>query len=388
MEKKIVFLAIILFAVMAGCGGGKQSIDDYITFDVTKSYPAKELILQDFMDVEYIALETTDDFLTQGLVSAIGNDYILVRNRVNDGYIYIFDRKTGKGVRTINRMGQGREEYLRVSWGGARIVLDEVNGEIFIKATAERKNVYDLHGNFKRSFIFSHHDVFEYDKDNLIGYDISDFYNRGEDREKAYHAIISKQDGSITRDIFIPFKTIHTPIVTRGGIAGLPGEFSHIIPHQGKWLLADTSSDTLYMHLMDNTLSPFLVRIPSILAMNPEIYLSMSALTDSYYFMKTVVNDFDFETGRGFNMNTLMYDKKENAIFEYAVYNDDYIEKRPLFKFMWSTYNHEIVSCVILEAYQLVEDYKQGILKGKLKEIASTMDEEDNPVIMLIKHKK
>ena len=35
---------------------------------VTKSYPEKELIIQDFMDVEYIALETTDEFLTQGVV--------------------------------------------------------------------------------------------------------------------------------------------------------------------------------------------------------------------------------------------------------------------------------------------------------------------------------
>lgn len=32
--------------------------------------------------------------------------------------------------------------------------------------------------------------------------------------------------------------------------------------------------------------------------------------------------------------------------------------------------------------------YKKGQLKGRLKEIAATLDEESNPVIMLIKHKK
>jgi hypothetical protein len=42
----------------------------------------------------------------------------------------------------------------------------------------------------------------------------------------------------------------------------------------------------------------------------------------------------------------------------------------------------------VLEAYQLVESYKRGELKGKLKEIAATLNEESNPVIMLIKHKK
>ena len=50
--------------------------------------------------------------------------------------------------------------------------------------------------------------------------------------------------------------------------------------------------------------------------------------------------------------------------------------------------NDEIASWQILEAYQLVEDYEKGKLKGKLKEIASKLDKEDNPVIMLIKYKK
>ena len=41
-----------------------------------------------------------------------------------------------------------------------------------------------------------------------------------------------------------------------------------------------------------------------------------------------------------------------------------------------------------LQAHELVEAYGKGRLKGKLKEIATTLDEESNPVIMLIKHKK
>jgi len=51
MKRVNSILAIILF-LMTGCGGTKQSNDDFITIDVTKSYPKKELILQDFMDVE------------------------------------------------------------------------------------------------------------------------------------------------------------------------------------------------------------------------------------------------------------------------------------------------------------------------------------------------
>ena len=85
MKQTNTFLAIILLVVLAGCGENKQSTDDLITVDVSKSYPKKELILQDFMDVEYIALETTDEFLTQGLVKDVGKKCLLVTNRSLSG---------------------------------------------------------------------------------------------------------------------------------------------------------------------------------------------------------------------------------------------------------------------------------------------------------------
>jgi len=42
----------------------------------------------------------------------------------------------------------------------------------------------------------------------------------------------------------------------------------------------------------------------------------------------------------------------------------------------------------MLESYQLVESYSKNELKGKLKEIAAKLKEEDNPVIMLVKQKE
>ena len=77
--KRIGSLLVVLFLLMTGCGDSKQSAEDLITVDVTASYPKKELILQDFMDVEYIALETNDEFVNQGFVQAIGKKYILFK---------------------------------------------------------------------------------------------------------------------------------------------------------------------------------------------------------------------------------------------------------------------------------------------------------------------
>ena len=67
MKWIITIPAILLFA-LAGCGKDKQSTDELVTINVSKDYPEKELILQDIMDVEYIALETTDEFITHGNV--------------------------------------------------------------------------------------------------------------------------------------------------------------------------------------------------------------------------------------------------------------------------------------------------------------------------------
>jgi hypothetical protein len=377
---------IILF-VMAGCGReNKQSIDTFITIDVTASYPKKELILQDFMDVEYIALETNDEFITQGYVRDIGKEIILVTNRNNDGDMFLFDRKTGKGLRKINRKGQGGEEYSNIIW----ITLDEDNEELFVNSPGEKILVYDLYGNFKRSFKHTedalYSDIFNYDRDNLICYDYSEYYNTGENRGKSYHVIISKQDGSITREIQIPFKTIVTPVVRKGD--GTSATSVHpIIPYYGNWVLVDTSSDTVYNYMPDDNIIPFIARSSSIHAMNPEVFLSVSILTDRYYFMKTIKKEFDFEKMRGFPTTELIYDKKENAIFEYTVYNGDYIYKRAV-DMTSRPLNHEIASGQSLEAHRLVEANEKGQLKGCLKEIAATLEEEDNSVIMMVKHKK
>lgn len=383
--KKANILLTALLLTLAGCSGGKQSADDLITIDVSKSYPKKELILQDFMDVEYIPLETNDEFLTQGAVQDVGKEYLLVKNRNNDGDIFIFDRKTGKGVRKINRQGQGAEEYTRING----MILDESNSEIFVISMGNKILVYDLYGQFKRCLNLDREmsSVFDYDKSNLIGYDMSDYHNKGKDRSKSYHVIISKQDGSITREIFIPFKTINTPIVTNGD--GFVANYSYQIRlSHGKCTLIETSADTLYNYAPDGTLSPFIVRTPSAQSMTPEVFLYMGIYTDRYYFMEAVKNVFNFEKGNGFFADVLMYDKEEKAIYKVTVCNGDYAEKRPV-AMTAKPINRDVENVTSLNASQLIEIYKKGQLKdGKLKEIASRLDEEDNPVIMLVKQKK
>ena len=207
MKKRITIGTLTLLSLMGMFGCKQQeTVEALMTLDVKADYPEKEWVVQDFLDVEYIPLETNDEFITQGSVKAIGKRFVLVTNLLNDGNIFVFDRKTGKAVRKINRKGQGAEEYAFING----IILDEEKDEMFVNSASNKKIfVYDLQGNFKRSFQHAegaqYLDVFDYDADNLICYDMSASYKDGQKRDKEfYHALISKQDGSVTRAVPLP----------------------------------------------------------------------------------------------------------------------------------------------------------------------------------------
>ncbi|MDR0749769.1 MAG: 6-bladed beta-propeller [Tannerellaceae bacterium] len=391
MKRATALSVMILFIMMAGCGGNKQSTNELIIVDVTKNYPEKELILQDFMDVEYIPLEANDEFVTQGKVMAIGAEVILITNWVNDGDLFVFDRKTGKGLRKINRKGQGGEEYAGVT----EIVLDEANNEMFVIAYAGSKiSVYDLYGNFKRSFKAAdadyHINTFNYDRENLISYVPDNSLENPSNIIHPYYLIFSRQDGSITRKISIPFNEIKRPVAREGEawVVAVPTVVYQIIPDHVNWVLMDTSSDTVYHYLPDaNMTIPIIVRTPSIHAMDsPEVFLIPSVFTDRYYFMSVLKAEFNFAIGRGFPSSELMYDKLESSLFIPKIYNGDYTCKREVDMTSRRPLDHEFAIGRSLQAHELVEAYGRGELKGKLKEIAAKLDEESNPVIMLVKH--
>lgn len=72
MKLKYIFLVTAWFCVITGCDTGKSKEKDMIEVDMRANYPQKELILQDLFDIEYVRLETTDEFLTAGNVRAVG----------------------------------------------------------------------------------------------------------------------------------------------------------------------------------------------------------------------------------------------------------------------------------------------------------------------------
>lgn len=167
-----------------------------------------------------------------------------------------------------------------------------------------------------------------------------------------------------------------------------------LTPYHGDWLLTEISTDTLFLFSPDYDLKPFIVRTPSATDMNPPVYLFTGAMTDRYYFLQTVENAYDTETGVGFTTRDLFYDKTEGEVYEYVVYNGDFTDERPLnlvYKFrstMLAVNEDDVAFVSRIDAPDLVEAYNDGKLRGPLKEIASRLDEEDNPVILIAKYKR
>lgn len=386
--KTLIFIGVTILFIMTGCGGSHSSTDAFITVDINESYSTKkELVLQDFMDVEYIPLETNDEFINQGCVEAVGKKFIVVTNYSNDGNIYIYDR-SGKAVRKINRKGQGGEEYTFI----LSITLDEENNEIFINDHYAKKiKVYDLEGNFKRSFKQKtegdsqyYGQIFNYDKENLICYD--------EINAEIPFLLVSKQDGSITKEIRPSFKekkyffqVLRLENSTR---CAMPGPYSRITPFNGNWILLEPSSDTIYTLMPDCSLRPFIVRTPSIHTMDPEVFMIPRLISNRYYFMEGIKNVYDFRKEEGFPKTYFVYDTQEKEFSRYIIYNGDYTSKNEFYMVMLTPINAQGESWATLNAFDLCRDYKKGKLKGKLKEVAATLEEDDNRVVMLVKSKR
>ena len=382
--KKTFITAIVMMATLVACESPSTKLE-LVTINVESDYPEKELILQDFVDVEYVPLETNDEFINKGWVKAVGKNLLAIVNGGTDGDIFLYNRTTGKGIRKINRKGQGGEEYTQIT----QIVLDEEQNEMFIVDYPRQKfMVYNLEGKFLRSFNFDENSyysfVYPYDKAHLIVY--KDCAHHGQP-EKSCHAIISKQDGKTIRELSLPYEELEDIRYTGmhekyGEITAVPAHYL-TVPARKDWYLASISSDTIYRHLPNGDKHPYMVRTPSINSMDPEVFLFPKMMTERYDFLVSIKKKM--EDNFSFPSVNLIYDKQDKSIYTYVIRNADFEGSNVA---LWeSSLSPEIASYRTLHAHELVEAYEQGKLKGRLKEIASTLGEEDNGVVMLLKQK-
>ncbi|MDL2245431.1 6-bladed beta-propeller [Parabacteroides sp. OttesenSCG-928-J18] len=381
-----LFLFVILLA-LCGCNTKSASDDTgLLIVDVEKKYPSKRLSLQEIAHVEYIPLETSEDFLWTGTPDAFTSRYIINKN-LTAGTIMLFDKK-GKSLHSFNRQGNGAEEYSQYS----SILYDEKNDEITVIDVRKSKLLfYDLQGNFKRSLnlpegkYYNH--LMSFDDKNYIAYN-KEYDNKLPDT----YQFISKETGEIVDEVVIPAtgeKISEFVHVTRAAnVIMFTFQTYPLIPTTTDFILHELSNDTIFSINSSKELRPLYVQTPSRTTMDPVLFLYPAANTRDHLFFYSVEKKYDPNTRKGFDQKYIMYEKKTKAFFEPEIYHADYVSEKAVNPFITTFSDGKSMTYVqVLNTIELIESYEKNDLKGELKEIASRLDEEDNPVLMVITYK-
>ncbi len=173
-----------------------------------------------------------------------------------------------------------------------------------------------------------------------------------------------------------------------GGVKFLTTYVPSLISCGNDYIINEISADTIYRFTQDHKLVPLLTRKPPV--GEPESFIALLALleTNRYLFIQTIKNEYNLKTLEGFPCTELMYDKVEGEIYEYKIYSDDYAER----EVVWGRGEKQYIKeenkiYQYLKAPDLVKAYQEGKLKGRLSELASQLNEEDNGIVMLIHFK-
>ena len=314
-----------------------------------------------------------------------------------NGDIFFFNRK-GKFLKKINRKGQGPEEHIN-----AYPIVDFDNEEVFvedpIKETIFR---YSFDGQFIAALPFKRENMklmpaYDYDKDYLIGYNQSINLETGMLNDVHPFYLVSKKDGE-RKPINITVKNrisdrIHSEKVDLGE-GQIYRESCYLrlqtlFANGRDFLLVESGSDTLFT-LKEGVLTPIAVQFPASHSTKPPVVIAPEIYTDNFlYFrpMKVYYNPDD-SYAPYYEAPTLVWDRKTNKIEEWRIYNPDHETKKFILPYMYGQHpeKNSGVSNFFSSDF-LLKHYEEGRLSGKLKEIASRLHEEDNPVLIIAKYK-
>jgi len=395
MKTKVLF--ILLSAILIGCqsGGGKSKTAELPVIDISKSYPKKEIILQNIADIEYIPLETTDEVLLgqYSSLSYVSGNYVLIYDLMQ-GEVFVFNRN-GRIVHHFNHRGQGDKEYNRI----ASLVFDEKNEEIFvfdISSALRRILVYSIAGEYRRTLKYPDNlniTGYNFDDETMLVYDINGLF-QNEYSEKPY-MLLSKKDGSVVADLDItmPVRYSNRGVVSYTDANGqqITQSFSIATSNNRYFgqdlVIADYSSDTIYRLRKNKELTPFVVRTPSVHSSEPRTVWSAALTTDKFILVTKTI--FDFESVRrmqSVSSTAFSHDFKTGETSEVTFVNDDFPSGKE-----WSPGTVDIpqknMAASMIQLFTLKNALEEKKLKGDLEKLVASLDADDNPVVMIVKFK-
>lgn len=387
MKNLTYYLLVFSGFFLLGCTNKNINLP---VVDVTKSYPKKEILLQDIIDIDYTPLETRKDvFLSDNIrLSVISSDSILVGN-CQEGSIFLFN-KEGEMLEKFNHKGVGNREYQSI-WG---IFYNKDLDEVVVMDSPfqYRFQVYDSKGDYKRTmkinqkYSLNSNEIINYNDSLFLCYDRENILARGVDgiKNQNPYILLSKFDGTVRSSlpILVPQRVDATISVKRGENTFLYWARLHsIVRDKGNFILSEISKDTVFLYSKDKKMKPIAIRKPQVLKMKKTLsFFQIEKITNNYLFGKIIGKET--KERNKFSTRNIMIDNR-NKIYEYEIINSDLSETD--LNIEWFINND--ASC-LLGADKVKEWLREGKLKGKLKEVARDLKEDDNPIWIRIKIKE
>ena len=391
----ILFFICLIISPLTGCTFKKGKLDIPI-IDISRVYPLKEMLLQDIADIEYISLETTDNVLLDEManITYISDKYIIIWQ--NRGDIFVFSRN-GKILSNFNNRGQGSREYASIS--GSGVIFDENNEELFVVSN-NRILTYSIKGDYQRTLkipenlnIMMKASVYNFDDTSLLLFD-GYYPYRSSNSEKPY-MLMSKIDGSIvfTFNIILPERYSNRRYYSET-VGGQERFFSETINYisinmnYGKdFIISDISSDTIYSLSQYRELTPILVRNPSVHSSEPRVVWNVQLTTEKFIFLtKTTLDPIASANNIRKPATDLIYEFETGQTSEISILNAEFAMGKWYPPSNSPSMDKNMVAD-LMQIPRLKSAYEENKLKGDLKEIVSTLDEEDNPIVRIIKFK-
>ena len=394
--KNITLFFILMLALSACTSQPKAPADSTLPIlDTSKEYPEIKVDIHELGEVEYIPLETTDESIMRvGLYHYISNDYIIVQDL---GVMQIFDRK-GKHITRFDHTGPGPKEYHYIHGCKA----DFRAKELYIY-DPKKIQVYSFSGEWIRTVGNIPEGIrpeftFDYNEKYLITHNVfHDYWNFEKlPVDLTPYYLIDKQTGKfiplpltvknrISRIVHKEIKDISEnvaqPIVEKILINPMLANGSDI-------LIADFGLDTLYSYKNDR-LTPIAVQYPSAHSTNPPVVIAPFFYTDQFLIFKPVEIRYDSKYALQplDDAPLMMWNRKTNEIYRIQLYDSNRPNRK--LKNTMEGMQLENPNQIFIAHYadKLCTDNEEGKLKGKLKEVASKLTEEDCHVVAICKLK-
>ena len=395
----------LISALLIGCQSKSAQTGDLPEIDLSKRYPQKEIYLRSIADIDYLPLETTDEVLLDrdARIFYFSDKYILVLNqRLCEVFVF---NGNGKHLKTVNiPRGQGPMDILQIE----HIVFDDISEEIYVFDLFDKVLVYSLTGAYIRTMGsiagFSSYACFlNFNEETFFCY--QEYFKRDDNQppEQPYF-FVSKKDGSIVShlNINLPVRIPLAIIEERINEAGnrYRSSWVYTFPvnrHFGQdFVIADISSDTVFLFTKNQKLTPLLIRTPPVVdPYEPGTVWRTELKTDKFIIFRTMNMNFErLKSGIEDFPIFLMYEFETGQINEIVSFVIDdfpslkwesYQQFRPFFDVVDNPQKN--MSVRLLDVSLLKEAQEENKLTGKLENLATTLDEEDNPVIMIVNFK-